>query len=50
MKYYVVADVHGFFDELKLALTEKGFFTDTEPHKLIVCGKNLLWICLLRMK
>ena len=38
MKYYVVADVHGFFDELKLALTEKGFFTDTEPHKLIVCG------------
>ena len=26
MKYYVVADVHGFFDELKLALTEKGFF------------------------
>lgn len=38
MKYYVVADVHGFFDELKFALTEKGFFTDTEQHKLIVCG------------
>lgn len=38
MKYYVVADVHGFFDELKFALTEEGFFTDTEPHKLIVCG------------
>ena len=34
MKYYVVADVHGFFDELKFALTEKGFFTDTEQHKL----------------
>ena len=27
-----------FFDELKFALTEKGFFTDTEQHKLIVCG------------
>ena len=25
MKYYVVADVHGFFDELKFALTEKVF-------------------------
>lgn len=62
MKYYVVADVHGFFDELKFALTEKGFFTDTERHKLIVCGdlfdrgnklqncKNLSLICLPRMK
>ncbi len=38
MKYYVVADPHGFYTELKTALTEKGFFTDTEPHKLIVCG------------
>lgn len=38
MKYYVVADIHGFFDELIIALDEKGFFTDAEPHKLIVCG------------
>lgn len=38
MKYYVVADVHGFYTELKTALTEKGFFDDKEPHKLIVCG------------
>ena len=38
MKYYVVADIHGFFDELITALDEKGFFSDTEPHKLIVCG------------
>lgn len=30
MKYYVVADVHGFFDELKFALTEKGFFTEVD--------------------
>lgn len=38
MKYYVVADVHGFFTELQTALNEKGFFEDKEPHKLIVCG------------
>lgn len=38
MKYYVVADVHGFYTELIDALEEKGFFDDKEPHKLIVCG------------
>lgn len=38
MRYYVVADIHGFYTELYNALAEKGFFTDTEPHKLIVCG------------
>ena len=41
MKYYVVADVHGFFDELWSALDEAGFFTDTEESKLIVCGDLL---------
>ena len=38
MKYYVVADVHGFYTELYNELEEKGFFKDIEPHKLIVCG------------
>ena len=38
MKYYVVADVHGFCSILKEALQEKGFFDDEEPHKLVVCG------------
>ena len=38
MKYYVVADVHSYLDELVRALDEKGFFSDTEPHKLILCG------------
>lgn len=38
MKYYVTADVHGYFTELKTALTAQGFFEDQEPHKLIVCG------------
>lgn len=38
MRYYVTADVHGYFNELKEALTEQGFFKDQEPHKLIICG------------
>lgn len=38
MRYYVTADVHGYFSELKTALTEQGFFEDRGPHKLIVCG------------
>ena len=38
MRYYVVADVHGFYTELIAALTEKGFFEDEEPRKLVVCG------------
>lgn len=38
MKYYVVADVHGFYDETISALKEKGFFEDKCPHKLIICG------------
>lgn len=38
MRYYVTADVHGFFSELKTALIEKGFFHDKEPHKLVICG------------
>ena len=38
MKYYVVADVHGFCSILTETLKEKGFFEDKEPHKLIICG------------
>ncbi len=38
MRYYVTADVHGYFSELQAALTQQGFFEDREPHKLIVCG------------
>lgn len=41
MRYYVVSDVHGFYDELIKALTAQGFFKDKEPHKLIVCGDLL---------
>ncbi len=41
MKYYVVADVHGFYTHLRDALERAGFFEDTEPRKLIVCGDLL---------
>lgn len=38
MRYYVVADPHGYYSSLVEALEERGFFKDQEPHKLIVCG------------
>ena len=38
MRFYVVSDVHSFYTEMIKALEEKGFFTDKEPHKLVVCG------------
>lgn len=41
MKYYVVSDVHGYCTHLKKALGDAGFFGDTEPCKLIVCGDLL---------
>ncbi len=41
MKYYIVSDVHGFYSELIAVLTEKGFFEDKEPHKLVICGDIL---------
>lgn len=41
MKYYVVSDIHGFYEPLTRALKANGFFEDKEPHKLIVCGDML---------
>ena len=38
MKYFVSADVHGFFNEWKFALKEKGFDINNSEHKIIVCG------------
>ena len=38
MRYYVVSDIHSFYTEMIKALTEKGYFDDKEPHKLIICG------------
>ena len=38
MKYYVTADVHGFYSEMRAALEKAGFFSEHEPHKLIILG------------
>lgn len=37
-KLFVVSDVHGFYDELQLALNEAGFDPNNENHWLISCG------------
>lgn len=41
MRYFVVADPHGFYTELVRALEEQGFFEQEEPCRLIVCGDAL---------
>lgn len=41
MKYYVVSDPHGYYTHMENALREAGFFDETEPSKLIVCGDLL---------
>ncbi len=33
MKYYVTADIHGFYSIFLRILTEAWYFTDPEPHK-----------------
>ena len=38
MRYYIVSDIHGYFSEFHYALAQAGYFTDTEPHKLILLG------------
>ncbi len=38
MKYYITADVHGFYTEFHKALDEAGYFNDPGPHKLIILG------------
>ena len=41
MIYYVVADPHGFCTQLKQALAKQGFFEQTQPCRVIVCGDLL---------
>ena len=38
MKYYITADVHGFYTEFRKALNEAGYFIDPGPRKLIILG------------
>ena len=41
MKYYVVADPHGYEEQFEKALREAGFFDEKEPCELVVCGDLL---------
>lgn len=38
MKYYVTADIHGYYTLFRQALAASGFFEDAAPHKLVVLG------------
>lgn len=38
MKYFVVSDVHSFYNELIIALNKQGFEFGNAEHKLIICG------------
>ena len=38
MKYYVTADIHGFYTPFHKALTASGYFDETGEKKLIICG------------
>lgn len=38
MTYFVVSDIHSFFDEFKKAIDEAGFDPTNENHRLIICG------------
>ena len=38
MRYYITADIHGFYTEFHKALDEAGYFNDPDPHKLIILG------------
>lgn len=38
MKYFVSADIHGFYDEWIESLKEKQFNINNPEHKIIVCG------------
>jgi hypothetical protein len=37
-KYFITSDVHSFFDELMVALDEKGFDVNNKDHILCICG------------
>ena len=39
-KFFVISDVHGFYDEMIKALNDAGFDKENENHWLISCGDN----------
>ena len=38
MRFYVTADVHGFYSPFREALEAAGYFSDTEAHQLVILG------------
>ena len=45
MKYYITADVHGFYTEFHKGLDEAGYFTDAAalPINFAVIEMDCLW-------
>ncbi len=41
MKYYVISDIHGYYEATLKALQDAGFFTDNTEKKVILCGDLL---------
>ena len=39
-KFFVVSDIHGYFDEFKKALDEAGYDENNTEHFIISCGDN----------
>ena len=39
-KFFVISDIHGFYDEMIKALDEAGFNPEDENHWLITCGDH----------
>lgn len=37
-KFFVISDIHGFYDEMKSALDGAGFDPENENHWIVVCG------------
>lgn len=38
MKYFVMSDIHSFYDEMQEALSKAGFDINNPEHTIIVCG------------
>lgn len=39
-KFFVISDIHGYYDEMKKALDKAGFDPENEEHWLITCGDH----------
>lgn len=41
LKFFIISDIHGYYDEMKSALDEAGFDPNNEEHWLITCGDHM---------